>query len=450
MGKLFSRPGAESQKRSQSVAMRSLFHNFRLILEHNTDALEHMAALERALGGEYIFDRAFLEKSVRDLGLLVQRVVYRLNNLTGDRYVELFDRYQALRTLLDDILAGGPDPAALPPVLSFTDIGWETEQAVGAGVACLAELKHRFGLPVQDGFALTAAGVDQLLAQKTCPPALKDSLHREAAALRHRCGRACPLAVAVHQIGADDGVREPLALARHLDDLPVVIRLALERHLEKSAGAANAASTTGAALSVSVREAPEPALCGVVRSLDLTWSQHDALSVSVSEPGSPGAKDCASAGASSAVERHLVRRSYPFRAMRSELLPKSSRFDQPDGGRPLSLLKNGLLRGTALLSTKTLADLAEACMAVERVLNAPQELGWLLTPRGRLLLTSTRPLARVEENPQELDELLSHAVLLAHGGVSLGAGPAEAWEHGRFGAPVLRDAFLDNGALVET
>ncbi len=44
----------------------------------------------------------------------------------------------------------------------------------------------------------------------------------------------------------------------------------------------------------------------------------------------------------------------------------------------------------------------------------------------------------------------TRAVLLAHGGESLGAGPAEAWEHGRFGAPVLRDSLLDNGALVET
>ncbi|MFN3338958.1 MAG: FAD-binding oxidoreductase [Dietzia sp.] len=44
----------------------------------------------------------------------------------------------------------------------------------------------------------------------------------------------------------------------------------------------------------------------------------------------------------------------------------------------------------------------------------------------------------------------TRAVLLAHGGTSLGAAPAEAWEHGRFGAPVLRDSLLDNGALVET
>ncbi|HJC60921.1 MAG TPA: FAD-binding oxidoreductase [Candidatus Dietzia intestinigallinarum] len=41
-------------------------------------------------------------------------------------------------------------------------------------------------------------------------------------------------------------------------------------------------------------------------------------------------------------------------------------------------------------------------------------------------------------------------VLLAHGGTSLGAEPARSWEHGRFGAPVLRDSLLDNGALVET
>lgn len=44
----------------------------------------------------------------------------------------------------------------------------------------------------------------------------------------------------------------------------------------------------------------------------------------------------------------------------------------------------------------------------------------------------------------------TRAVLLAGGGTSLGPEPAQAWEHGRFGAPVLRDALLDNGALVET
>ena len=42
------------------------------------------------------------------------------------------------------------------------------------------------------------------------------------------------------------------------------------------------------------------------------------------------------------------------------------------------------------------------------------------------------------------------ALLAAQGGTSLGEGPAQAWEHGRFGAPYLRDSLLSAGALCET
>ncbi len=44
----------------------------------------------------------------------------------------------------------------------------------------------------------------------------------------------------------------------------------------------------------------------------------------------------------------------------------------------------------------------------------------------------------------------TRALLEAHGGTSLGEGPAKAWEHGRFDAPYLRDALLAGGALCET
>nr|WP_206615765.1 FAD-binding oxidoreductase [Rhodococcus xishaensis] len=42
------------------------------------------------------------------------------------------------------------------------------------------------------------------------------------------------------------------------------------------------------------------------------------------------------------------------------------------------------------------------------------------------------------------------ALLAAAGGKALGEAPAEAWEHGRFDAPYLRDALLNAGAIVET
>ncbi|WP_370248395.1 FAD-binding oxidoreductase [Nocardioides sp.] len=42
------------------------------------------------------------------------------------------------------------------------------------------------------------------------------------------------------------------------------------------------------------------------------------------------------------------------------------------------------------------------------------------------------------------------AALTALGGTPLGTGPGEAWAHGRFDAPYLRDSLLDVGVLVET
>lgn len=42
------------------------------------------------------------------------------------------------------------------------------------------------------------------------------------------------------------------------------------------------------------------------------------------------------------------------------------------------------------------------------------------------------------------------ALLEGLGGRALGTGPGDAWAHGRFGAPYLRDSMLDVGVLVET
>src|SRR5260370_2789496 len=44
----------------------------------------------------------------------------------------------------------------------------------------------------------------------------------------------------------------------------------------------------------------------------------------------------------------------------------------------------------------------------------------------------------------------TRSLLKARGGTSLGEAPAHAWEHGRFGAPYLRDSLLSAGALFET
>lgn len=89
--------------------------------------------------------------------------------------------------------------------------------------------------------------------------------------------------------------------------------------------------------------------------------------------------------------------------------------------------------------TETMVNLATATEAIGQQSEDEEQGGCLC-------------LCLFEGTPEHAEsrQAETRAVLLAHGGTSLGAGPAESWEHGRFGAPVLRDSLLDNGALVET
>ncbi|HYA42316.1 MAG TPA: hypothetical protein VEF34_13500, partial [Syntrophobacteraceae bacterium] len=119
--------------------VRSLFVKFQRIQKHNTKALEIMAEMDRALGGEYIFDRAFLESSVRELSGLVYQVAYSLNAMSRNGYVPLYDRYQSIKATLDDILAGGMGPFGTSLALPYSVLGAEMEPLAGGLNVCLAE-----------------------------------------------------------------------------------------------------------------------------------------------------------------------------------------------------------------------------------------------------------------------------------------------------------------------
>ncbi len=57
-----------------------------------------------------------------------------------------------------------------------------------------------------------------------------------------------------------------------------------------------------------------------------------------------------------------------------------------------------------------------------------------------------------EGGNEDVDYRRGRALALAHGcgGISVGRSPGEAWRHGRFAAPYLRDDLLTHGVMVET
>ena len=86
------------------LQLASVFRRFRRILFLNNRVLEKIAEMERALGGEYIFDQTFLNQTVASLTERVREVIYTLNALAADRYAGLYDRFSAISDHLTDLL----------------------------------------------------------------------------------------------------------------------------------------------------------------------------------------------------------------------------------------------------------------------------------------------------------------------------------------------------------
>ncbi len=91
---------------------RFLFRAFKRILTGNTAALERMARMDRALGGEYVFDRPSWTIRCARVCRLTHQAAYHLNGMAAEGYVDLYDAYLSVKDALEDILSGGMGPLA--------------------------------------------------------------------------------------------------------------------------------------------------------------------------------------------------------------------------------------------------------------------------------------------------------------------------------------------------
>jgi len=322
-----------------------------------------MAEMDRSLGGEYIFDRAFLESSVRELSGLVYQVVYSLNAMSSNRYVALYDRYQSVKGILDDILAGGMGPYGASLTLPYSVLGVEMEPLAGGLNVCLAEARNRLDIPAPDGFAVTVAGCSSLIEaiggeEKEFPPQLAEAINYQIEALFERCAGPVPLTVRISSSAVEP---EPQGKSVESNEVLEACRLALVEYL-----ASTDAKHEDSQVALAIHE---------------TVSAHLAGSISIASVGSPGGFFCVTAwpvGAPDLKEHFFLRRTYPFDLVESEIREKpADKPLHPAGTNPLSYTIKSLRRGSALLGPSFLRNIAEYAVAFERILGSPRRLDWL-------------------------------------------------------------------------
>ncbi|MEW6387320.1 MAG: PEP/pyruvate-binding domain-containing protein [Thermodesulfobacteriota bacterium] len=145
------------------VRLQKRFSFFRELLESNNQALALMADMEEKLTGDFLFDTGYLHIQVGELEKHLARIVGAVNRLTDNRYPELVQIHQKIQDEIHQELLAVREIPDTPYVLPLSALGREDAPAVGGKMANLGEVKNRLGLPVPEGFAVTAAAYKRFL-----------------------------------------------------------------------------------------------------------------------------------------------------------------------------------------------------------------------------------------------------------------------------------------------
>ncbi len=476
--------------------LQALLNNFRRILLLNNGVLEEMALLERTLGGEFIFDKNFLEGSVRTLASQVYHVIYNLNALTRNSYIPLYDSYQEIHAILDDILSGNTSALSSVPVLPLYQVGWELEQLVGVCLVCLAELQHHPGIQAAPGFVVTCQGSRTLHRQSISPGSVPKDFTADdvrtgmAEQFRQLLDKRQARRFSVVVSGIDEHAdlvteiarfflvpdhennrvdiipdaspfqKPPLRILRHQDgDMNEMDRLiaqyvhCLEQIILFLSAADPEKEVNGAdRLVIHVGCCPVPAITGSVET----------------RPGGRGSTDSLTVIARSAEmmdvpDTYRLRRTYPFDLVQSILPPR------PVAGRAATRSDWSREPGEALLNGKILNDLAETAMTLERILGMPVTIDWEIQQDGSCSIT------RLYQMQAAIDQIAANEIAAVEASASIlcqdgqmvqsgvGAGrvvhvddemspadfPAGAVAVARFASPQLTP-FLQRAAAVVT
>jgi len=131
-----------------------IFQQFRAVLRADNHALEIIADMGEKLGGEYLFDRHYIETAIEDMVIAVHQAIDRINDLTNGRCKTLYPICDQLASRVRIMMSGLEDwqgPA----------LGWLQEirprdwPLVGGKGAHLAEMIHDPAVRVPPGFVIT-------------------------------------------------------------------------------------------------------------------------------------------------------------------------------------------------------------------------------------------------------------------------------------------------------
>jgi len=410
------------RRRTPADAFGALFNHFRRVVTINNQILEKIADLERVLGGEYVYDRTFLQNAVTDIVEKGRHVIYHLNSMADDRYDLLYERYTATGDQLADILAGGPGPYGPLLVLDWEVLHRDLRHLAGGKGASLGEVVNSLKLPSPVGFVVSTTGyrrfmeandlfarinlilkqsadpsvqagrIGELFAAARLPNDLAAAINQALKKVRSTSQR--PQRFAVRSSGVDeDGERSFAGQFQSFLDVPAsevataCMRVMASRFAERICRYLDSGTPAEAApMAVVVQPMIEAQASGVLYTRDPNNPAAEAMVLSAVT----GSGENLVAGRDSG-DRFVYDRNHPFGLRASHIVPRraGATGKAPD---PMSRMPSGLRRGSGVVELALLRQLAEYGILLEKRFESPQDIEWCRDGEGNIWILQSRPL----------------------------------------------------------
>jgi len=152
------------------------YHSFTDFLKHNNNALKTIADMEQIFYSGRPFSLPFMKLEYKRLLESVSGVIASLQTMSGKEIPSLKKVINEIDTALLEELRPTYQYATHDLILHFENITPELKKMVGAKAGHLAFIKNSLGLPVPEGFAITAFAFQRFIEENKLSAQIEDAL----------------------------------------------------------------------------------------------------------------------------------------------------------------------------------------------------------------------------------------------------------------------------------
>ncbi len=444
---------------------KSRYHYFKLLLNSNNKSLDIMASIEEVLKGTHPYGMTHVKAWCTIVITNVWQIITNLNELSNDKYKELYDRFDEIKKEITGFLKAGPQMPGGDLVLPFSEVNKDLADLAGSKMANLGEIKNRLKMDVPNGFVITASGYSLFMEQNDLQVEIDRRI--QAAEIEH-LDQLYNLSAEIQQLILRSPLPAPLedAIKKHYGILEEEEKSKISVAMRSSALGEDFFDTSFAGQYRTVLNVSAENICHTykeiiagkymlqamayrlnrgIRDEDVAMcvgcmSMADALSSGVVYSRNPvdirdtsvfinsvwGLPKSIVDGTSPA-DFFIVARDDSMKIVKRNIQKKQHEFTCfPEEGCRLTDLPASKCE-TASLNDEQVIELASIAVKLEEHYSVPQDIEWAISENGKITLLQSRPLKQAEMGRRQLleikikDEKANDDILL-QGGITAGPG----------------------------